>query len=444
MLPWKCQPPTLAKTAAVRQCRRTLASAGPGNEIALWDISSGKQRAKFAGHQDKVSAVSFSPDGKTLASGGFDDTVRLWDAVTGKEKAVWKGHAGAVKLVAFSADGKLLVSAHTWPRPGAVRVWDVALGKPILVLAGKGDKDKGMTCTAFSPDGRTIATAEAVGRDRHTLTLWDAVTGRETGSLKGQVAEVTALLFSPDGKTLFSGGGIYAPSGEVKCWDVARRRLRYPLQGHFSLVTTLVFSSDGNTLISGSEDQTVKLWSVATGKEKAILTGKAVCSLALSADGKRVVAGGGGLLGFTTEEVRGWDTATGKERSFKTKEELYTAATLSPDGKTVAAGCLYQTIKFWDVATGKLQGTLPLGSGPRWVTTLAYSPDGKTLLAGVGWLGSGEAVLCDVAARKVKARLPYTKVTAAAFSADGKTLASGGLDKTIKLWDVAVLLKSSR
>src|SRR4051812_44035165 len=75
---------------------KTLASAGPGKAIVLWDVATGKERASLQGHQKTVISVAFSPDGKKLASGSEDRTVKLWDVATGKETATLKGHTFTV------------------------------------------------------------------------------------------------------------------------------------------------------------------------------------------------------------------------------------------------------------------------------------------------------------------------------------------------------------
>jgi WD domain, G-beta repeat len=134
------------RSVAFSRSGTSLASAGLDGTVRLWDLSSGPERAAFAGHTDTVLAATFSPDGKTIASAGNDRTVRLWDLHTGQEHATLK-HSRPVAFVAFSADGKQLLSRDVAQNP---LVWEAATGEflPDAPLPG-------LTPPAnVSPDGR--------------------------------------------------------------------------------------------------------------------------------------------------------------------------------------------------------------------------------------------------------------------------------------------------
>src|SRR5262249_11575319 len=129
-------------------------------------------------HDPVACSVAFSPDGQRLLSGGEDKLVKVWDAKTGKQILSLAGQTAGVQSVAFSPDGKHLASASghydekdNWRlAPGEAKVWDAETGKELLTLRGDG---KGVNCVAFSPDGKRLV----CGGDK-SVTVWDPYTGQ--------------------------------------------------------------------------------------------------------------------------------------------------------------------------------------------------------------------------------------------------------------------------
>ncbi len=438
-----------------------LVSGFQDGTVRLWDGATRTEVATLEGHTDRVTSVSFSPDGRLLASGGGRDdrTVRLWDAATQTEIATLRGHTDEVRSVSFSPDGRLLASGGGW-NDRAVRLWDVATQEVTATLEEHGG---GIRSVAFSRDGAILVSASADGtvllRDVETgnaaglsghgslssmalspdgvllasgyhdgaIRLWDAATRKTIATLEGHTAWVGSVAFSSDGALLASGSW----DRMVKLWDVGTRKLVGTLQGHTGGVTSVSFSPDGATLASagGSNDATIRLWDVATREASGILEGhtNSVQSVAFSPPDGALLASGGGREDKT---VKLWDV--GNRELIGTLEgpesEINTVA-FSPDGKTLASGSY--GVRLWDVGTRTPIATLPNRS---WVGSVAFTPDGQSLVSG-SW---GPVELWDLETRTRTVTLTgHTNgVHSVAVTRDGATLASGARDGTMLLWNL--------
>jgi WD40 repeat protein len=151
------------------------------------------------------------------------------------------------------------------------------------------------------------------------------------------------VTYSPDARLIASGG-----SGVIKIWDAATGTELKSLSGHRYTIRSVAFTPDSKRIISGGYDATVRIWDIATGEEIAVLYGhnKNVEAVAVSPDGKRIVSG-------SFISVILWDVETGAELMTLPSDGSL-AVSFSPDGKTIAAGVHDQdndSIALWQSGT---------------------------------------------------------------------------------------------
>ena len=250
----------------------------------------------------------------------------------------------------------------------------------------------------------------------------------------GHAGTVRCVAFGPAMDILGSGGG----DGTIRIWDVASGRQRSQLTGHRSDVQSVAFSPRAGILASGGGDGTVRIWDVASGRQRSQLTGHRsdVQSVAFSPDGALLASGGG------DGTVRIWDVASGQQRSQLTghRGDVQSVA-FSPDGALLASGGSDGTARLWDAAAARPRGQF-LGHTSA-VCSVAFSPTGKVVACG---RNDGSVQLWDVASRFRREEFVGHQgdVQSVAFSADGDTLATAGADGTVRLWDIATAQERAR
>ena len=347
-------------------------------------------------------SVAYSPVGELIAVGVGRPSARgelqLWDAASGQLRARSKERRG-VASVAFSPDGDLVAGCN-WEN--LVKIYRTET-LDVTVTIDLESRAR----LAFSPDGKTLATATGRG-DRAAETganvrLWEVATGNEAFSCEGELLHISCLAFSPDGKLVVAGGTVVehrvAPSpdgkpviegnlsvevnaeegrvissadgkpaaeqdvtvpriamvGRVICWDVATREKAHVLDAQGGTVAALAFSPDGATMATGGMDKMVRLWEISSGEVKKTLEGHEdwVVSIAFSPDGTMLATGS------TDHTARLWDIQSGEPlASVVADTESVRSLAFSPDGGRLVTIGREGSPKLWDITTLREAGTL--------------------------------------------------------------------------------------
>ncbi len=370
-------------------------------------------------HLNMTASAVFTRDSKTVIVGDGDGFVVYWDVATGREVRRLPRMQGAIYALAITRDGKTL-AAGAW---GNVSLWEVATGKLLSKVEVKNDAIMQML---FTPDGKTLA----VRYQGDVIDLVDVAGDKKLRELKGHAGKVATMDLSPDGKTLASGSW---KDPHIRLWDIAtgKEKLHFTTGG--TDVLSVAFSPDGKTLAAIGNSVGFGFFDPNTGKllRKAKDYFGGVSQIYYAPDGKT-------LLGLeSNNSVHVVDAASGKHlRKFEAPLRTMAGLTISPDGKTVATfwgGA--NTFDLWDAASGKLLHSF---EGHREsITGLAFAADGKTLFSAAGItaykLLAWNATTGELYRPLAENGNGYQRV---ALSPDGTLLAACGYGD-LRLWDAA-------
>jgi len=379
---------------ASRSDGKQIASGSEDGAIRMWDLSTDDEHRAMSEATDSLWAVAFSPDGKRVAAAGADKNIRVYNPENGKLEATLTGAKSPITSLAFMPDSNRLVAAGG---DQALVVWDVEKEKVLkevpghesavltvavsgdgkLLVSGSADKtargsDPESGKALWSWNGRSAVCAVAIRKgNKHvavgladgTLVILNLTgpTPKEVLTQSGHVAGIGSAVFSPDGNRLATVGG----DGALRIWTVAENGSIAQLvkfEGHskpggnLSPLTGVAFAPDGRYLAAVGADSVVRVWDIQTKSEVRGLRGHTdwVTSVAFSPDGRYIAT-----VGVEKDKVlRIFELPPLEVAGGGGHVQGVNAVAVSPNGKIAATAGTDQTIKLWDLATGKEVGTL--------------------------------------------------------------------------------------
>ncbi|HYV37014.1 MAG TPA: WD40 repeat domain-containing protein [Gemmataceae bacterium] len=458
--------------------------------VSAWNVGTGQEAFQLR-HDKRVLGKCTSSAANILVTSDFDHFLYHWDLNKRVLLSKFETNLSLIPHIAISQDGTKVALAEEWSREVKINIRSLPGAKTISAWT-----THRITALAFAPDGKTLAT---VGYDMK-IRRWNVENGKELDSPGGHAEPIHSLLFSPDGKRLISSacsstyydwtssiiewtllngnghrgletanlpssirgglsldrvelshdGSLAAIQGSVltkklrtqqliSLWDNTKNKELFLLKDELEGIESLHFSPDRKWLACSAEDG-IHIWDTATGKESQRIQALKSPPFLFMPDSKHLV------WAEPIGTLHQCDIASGKEsRQWKTEAQGLCPLAISADGNLLACDDEKSNVSVWDLSAGK---RVAHTGNRRWVKALAFTPSCRVLAIAslpTGPRPKGDQQfqhtidLWDLQTNQEIRHIPSAQgsVNAVAFSPDGRTLASGGDDSTILLWDLA-------
>jgi WD40 repeat protein/DNA-binding SARP family transcriptional activator len=373
-----------AEQAVLSPDDRTMLVGGSDGSVRFLDLVSGTVRTASGRHDGAVVRAIFSADGRTAVTTAQDNRAIVWNVERATAEEMLEGHAGQVTGLELSRNGK---SLYTAALDGTVLIWDLGdarrLGRPFDVGGDSQvevphrrpsypELSHPILSYGMRPDGRILAAGHGDG----TVTLIDTGTLRPVSSFRAVPhGPVRGIAYMPGGRLLVVGGD----NGFLVLVEPGSGRRVKRLAGHRGTVLAPSFSADGRLMATLSGGDSVKLWSLRSGRPRgrprSYSPAAGPTDVSLSPDGRTLAV-------TSTLGIEILDAATLRPRStLPGTKTVRSLARFTPDGRFVVGGSAQGWARLWSTETWR-PATRPLGGHTGEVLWQSTSPDGRTLATG--------------------------------------------------------------
>lgn len=451
-----------AAITAVEITDKYIISSSQDSTIKFWNRATGELQNTLKGHTAAVDAIALSKDGTILVSGSGDDTIKVWDLTNKKLLKTLNGHTAPVYSVAISDNNQIIVSGS---EDKTIKIWDLSSAKssqtlkPIKTLIdqelssqltrkairkqAKSKKPKPVKPVRVSHeasvDSLVISNQNSKdeefiisGSSDNLIKVWDLKTGELKRTLKGHNSSVRDLAIA--GNILVSAESNYET---VKVWNFRSGDLKRSFTGdNYFWFSSIAISEDGTILVSASQDETIKIRDLTTGRLQKIadpFTGRLRHPLIANKHSIRtLIVSDNHIINASrnnTITVRNLETGALEQLLKGHNSEVNS---LAVSGNTLVSGSQDRTIRIWNLTTGKLERTIRNYFDPI-PRSIAISEDGNKLVT-----GSYRTIkIWDLATGKLEKLLHSHNDGVNAIAIQGDTIVSGGGDKTIEVRSLA-------
>jgi eukaryotic-like serine/threonine-protein kinase len=435
----------LASCAVFSPDAQTIATASYDGAVRIWDLGSRRILKTITGFDQQFGwrYIAFSPDGKYFA-GVRQEKLTVWERGPGNWPVRFEESTGARvlsftenSLVGWGDSGLVLVNTTNWQaitlptklrngsfpalavEPGgrmaavahemqhAIEIWDLEKRSPARFFSFEPQNDITFVSLAWSTDGLLAATTWP-GR----LRLYNALTGRELGSVQAHSGSVFGLAFTPDSQTIITAGHDQL----IHFWRVPKLEKFATLRGHRDEVWSLALSEDARLLCTAGKDGTAKIWSSTPKSQPPDLPNWHTA--AFGSEGRFFVMLPQPLTDLALHYL---DIQNPAIRTIKglpvTERGDIVRASMSKDAKLLAIGKKGGTVEVWNMETGKLLHSKSILEGAH--TSLTFSNDARLLAISSdrGWL----EVLDLVSGHAAQIKMPErARIHTTTFAAGGK------------------------